>query len=80
MYKQQQLLVLVNQNLQLHTTWHLADQLPSRNVALYYEMPIYRRAGDKTLPGRIYGSGETASCTTLVDSGGKLADSVTVKN
>ena len=34
-------------------TGHPTDQLPSRNIVPFYELPLYRTAGDKRLPARV---------------------------
>ena len=45
-------------------TGHPTDQLPSRNIVPYYELPVYKTSGPKTIAGR----------TTLnVDATGKFA-------
>ena len=47
-------------------TGHPTDQLPSRNIVPYYELPIYRTSGYETLPAR----------SLTVDKGGLFAQPV----
>ena len=45
-------------------TGHPTDQLPSRNICPYYELPIYRTPGPMTIPKR----------SLVVDNGGAFSN------